>query len=387
MNFHNVLPLFLVGLLSFALAWPIANGSHFYRPLLDAVERGRAVMIDGLRGWLALGVLLTHAACMHSYFSNGTWDSSKAWIYGKAGPVGVSLFFMITSFLFWGRVLRTDGRLNVAEFFRSRVRRIVPMYLASVLLVLVVVAVASGLRLNESPFTIAKQVRPWLTFGFLPNGDINGVQAHHINAVYWTLALEWMFYLALPLLALYHKRWKFAALVAAVVPFCNSSAVLCFLFGALAAWTVERRIIPFKLNKHWMTPLPLSVLLLAFACDDIFAVKPAALLAIFFLFVVKDNSLFGLLATRSARLLGTVSYSIYLLHCIVVFVTVSVANQYWPIASMPIETYMTLMVGAALLTVLLATLTYHRIEHPFIARSGSAAVSPGLGSRLPVGPS
>ena len=48
---------------------------------------------------------------------------------------------------------------------------------------------------------VAKDVRACLSFGFLQDVPINGVRgAHYINAVYWTLAYEWMFYLALPLL-------------------------------------------------------------------------------------------------------------------------------------------------------------------------------------------
>src|SRR4051794_17854601 len=156
MHFESLLLLVAVGTLCFLVTWPIAKASTFYRTLLAGMDKDRTAMVDGLRGWLALGVLLTHAACMHSHFSNGTWDSSRAWIYGQTGPVGVSLFFMVTAFLFWGRVLRTQGGLNVQAFFRSRVRRIVPMYLASVLIVLLVVAFASEFRLHESPIALAK---------------------------------------------------------------------------------------------------------------------------------------------------------------------------------------------------------------------------------------
>ena len=382
MPFETLAPLFLVGTASFLLAWPIARGSAFYRSVLAGIETGRAGMVDGLRGWLALGVLLSHAACMYSFFKDGTWDSGWAGIYGQTGGVGVALFFMVTAYLFWGRVLRKDGQLQVAEFFQSRVRRIVPMYAVSLLIVFIIVAVASGFQLNESPVTLLKQIRPWLTFGFMRDGDINGVRAHHIEAVYWTLAYEWCFYLALPFMALCHRGWKFAALICAVVFFSVSSVIVCFVFGAVAAWIVERNFIPFKLDSHWLTPLPIAALLLAFAYPEIFAWAPAALLFVFFLFVVKDNSLFGLLATSSAKLLGTVSYSIYLLHCIVVFVMVSAANRFVPVSEMSAETYAMLIVAAALLTVLLSTASYRYVEHPFLARtlnkpSAARASAPG----------
>jgi peptidoglycan/LPS O-acetylase OafA/YrhL len=391
MGFNSVLPIFMVGLLCFLVAWVLAVRSRFYRELITGMQNGRTRMIDGLRGWLALGVFFTHTACIYFYFRDGTWDSSSGGIYGLAGQAGVALFFMVTAFLFWGRIMRTEGRWDVIEFFASRVRRIVPMYLVSVFFVLLVVAVASGFELRVSPYALAKEIRPLLSFGFLRDGDINGVKAHHINAVYWSLAFEWAFYLALPLLALYARGAKFALLILIAGVFCFTQPItLCFVFGALAAWIVERRLIPFSLDKHWLTPLPIAALLLAFTYSDINAFMPELLLFVFFLFVVKDNSLFGLLATRGAKVLGAMSYSIYLVHCIVLFVVISLANKLLPIRSIGIETYMALVAGAAVLTVIACALTYRYVEHPFLTkrqpkglavypRSSPASISLGSG--------
>lgn len=376
MDFSNPLLALFVGLMCFLLAGSIATGSRFYRTVLAGMEHGRTRMIDGLRGWLALGVLLTHAGNMHAYFSGGTWVSPHAGVYGRLGPVGVCLFFMVTAFLFWGRVIRTDGRLDVAQFFISRVRRLVPMYLVSVVVVLGVVALLSGLALHVSLYTLVKEARPWFAFGFMSYGDINGVTgAHYIDAAYWTLAYEWLFYLALPLLALCHRGWKFGVLLAlAALYLFSASVALCFIFGALAAWLVERKLLPSALQSLWLAPLPLAGVALALTYPDTYGFVPELLLFIFFLFIVGDNSLFGFLATRAAKLLGTVSYSLYLLHCIVLFVAVWVANSLWPIQSMPMQVYGSLVVCVALVTVLLSVVTYRHIEHPFLVkRVGPAA--------------
>lgn len=385
MNFTTPVAAIFVGFMCFLLAWSIANGSEFYRNVLARMEKGRTSMIDGLRGWLALGVLLTHAAVMYSYFDRETWDGSYAWIYGRLGPMGVCLFFMVTGFLFWGRVIRTDARLDVAQFLVSRVRRIVPMYLLSVVIVLIVVAVESGFKLHVSAYALAKEIRPWFAFGFMPYGEINGVkEAHYINAAYWTLAYEWAFYLALPLLALHHRGRKFVLLLALAVFFSTSMPVVfCFIFGALAAWIAERRLIPFPLNQHWLTPLPLAGLLLALTYQNTYSFVPELLLFIFFFFVVNDNSLFGLLATRAAKMLGTVSYSIYLLHCIVLFVVVSLANALWPVKLMPIEIFISLVVCVALLTVLLSAVTYRHIEHRFLLKHAGPEPARAVGLTQP----
>lgn len=354
---------------------------HLELPLAGGTQR--VEMIDGLRGWLALGVLFHHAAHMHSYFTRGEWDFGSWRLFGDAGAVGVCLFFMVTAYLFWGRVLRADGRLAVGEFYRSRIRRIVPMYLASVLMVLAVVAVLSHFELHVSLATLAKQLRAWFSFGFLYQGEINGIKdAHYIDAVYWTLAYEWGFYLLLPLLALFARGVLFPLMLAVAALYCASAPVtLCFICGALVATIIERRVIPFSLASRWLTPLPLAALLLAFDEAHAYAPTSIALLSVFFLFVVKDNSLFGLLATRGAKLLGTVSYSIYLVHCIVLYCVVALVNAYVPIPALSAGAYLVIVGVAAVLTVLLSARTYRHIEHPFISKRGRPASEPAMSAR------
>ena len=376
-----------INLACFFVARSLALRSGFFRRHLELPLAGgtqRVEMIDGLRGWLALGVLFHHAAHMHSYFTRGEWDFGSWRLYGDAGAVGVCLFFMVTAYLFWGRVLRADGRFPVGEFYWSRLRRIVPMYLASVLMVLAVVAVLGHFELHVSLATLAKELRAWFSFGFLYQGEINGVKdAHYIDAVYWTLAYEWSFYLLLPLLALFARGLLFPLMLAVALLYCLSAPVtLCFICGAVVATLVERRLIP-SLASHWLTPLPLAALLLAFDNAHAYAPMSIALLAVFFLFVVKDNSLFGVLATRGAKLLGTVSYSIYLVHCIVLYCAVALVDAYIPIGALSAETYLVIVAMAAILTVLLSALTYRHIEHPFITRRGSPAAGPAVRPRRP----
>src|ERR687898_120425 len=93
--------------------------------------------------------------------------------YGSAAHGGVALFFMITGFLFWLRVLRTGDAFDTRAFFVSRLRRLTPMYLMSVLMALAVVAAASGFVLRDGPAGLARDLRPWLSFGFMRTGELN----------------------------------------------------------------------------------------------------------------------------------------------------------------------------------------------------------------------
>src|SRR3954465_6993964 len=112
MSIASVWPFVVINGACFALAWLLLARSPFYRELIDSLESGRAEMIDGLRGWLALGVFFEHVADAWSYRHGGPWEAVDAPFYQVTGPVAVSLFFMITGFLFWGRVLRSEDRLD-----------------------------------------------------------------------------------------------------------------------------------------------------------------------------------------------------------------------------------------------------------------------------------
>lgn len=370
MSFDPFHPLAAAAILAlcFALSAAILGGSTFYRQVVDEAGPNRFESIDGLRGYLALFVLFTHLANNYAYHVTGRWDGSDAHFHGMIGGAAVSVFMMITGFLFWRRVLRTKGTFDTAALYRSRIRRLVPMYLVSVGMVVLVVLALTGFTLRTSPVDFLRDLRPWLSFGFITTGDLNGLQdARIINAVYWTLALEWAFYAALPLLALFSKGWRFWLLCAIAFYFgLRSPLWLSFVFGAWAALAVERGYLTGRLASPWLAPLPLAAFAACFLFPGVYALVPGLLLFVFFLFVVDGNSIFGLLTNRPAKLLGAISYSVYLVHCIVVFVVMHCVSLAVPIAQLrPLE-YWGWSAFAGLVTVALSALTYRSVEHPFI---------------------
>src|SRR5436190_1987630 len=148
MDFSSPLPWFAVCALCLLLAAGIGRSSGFYAEQLAAAS-GRFETIDGLRGFLALGVFGGHVVNMYILRTAGTWGSADVPpFYPRAAMAGVALFFMITAFLFWLRVLRSGAAFDVRAFLASRLRRLTPMYLASVLIALGGVASASGFVLR-----------------------------------------------------------------------------------------------------------------------------------------------------------------------------------------------------------------------------------------------
>jgi len=329
-----------------------------------AKPSGRYETIDGLRGFLALGVFGEHALSMRGLYAGGEWGAGVPEGYLRASSGGVALFFMITAFLFWGRVLKAGEGFDVRAFLASRVRRLTPMYLASVLMVLAVAAGASGFALHVPPVELFHELRAWFSFGFIPGGELNGVRdAHAINAVYWTLAYEWLFYLALPLAALYARgAWALVPIALLLVFGTVAPIVYCFLFGALTAAIVRKKSFELK-NFGWIAPLALVAWFFAAPLPKL---AQYALLFVFFLLVVQGWSAFGLLRTRAAKMLGLASYSLYLTHCIVLYVAIGLASHALSIASLGATQYWTLAGLAALGAVALSALTYRYVEFPFL---------------------
>lgn len=369
MSFSNPLWWFAIVALCMALGAAYARSSAFYRERLDEAGGGRFGTIDGLRGYLALGVFGTHAVNMYTLHTSGEWAAGVAPFYASASRAGVALFFVITGFLFWLRVLRSGDAFEVRAFFVSRLRRLTPMYLMSVLMVLAVVAAASGFVLRDGPAALARDLRPWLSFGFMRTGELNGLdEARYVNAVYWTLAYEWTFYVALPFLAVFARSWRGGlALGITVLVFGTQSPIIYnFLAGAAAAWLVHRGILKTELQCPWLGAVPVAALALYFLFPGVHGLLQALLLFVFFIFVVHGFSLFGLLHSRSAQFLGLVSYSIYLTHCIALFATVHAAHAVLPLAELEPAEYWALAALAAAGSVLLSALTYRYVEYPFI---------------------
>jgi len=73
--------------------------------------------------------------------------------------------------------------------------------------------------------------------------------------------------------------------------------------------------------RHHLSAVP--VILLIIGClalfRGVYTALPMALLSVAFIFIAAGNTLFGALAWKGSRLIGEVTYSVYLLHGIVLF--------------------------------------------------------------------
>ncbi|HET9644342.1 MAG TPA: acyltransferase, partial [Burkholderiaceae bacterium] len=370
----------------FLIAHLVARKSHFFsRQLEREAAASRFLALDGLRGLLALSVFVHHAAITQAFLHTGAWQTPPSRFYTNLGQGGVALFFATTAFLFWTKGLTSEHNFNMQILLWSRVCRLVPMYLVSALLALSIVATLTKFHLMQSIPTVVKQVLLVFAFGFAAPNEINGI----LNAwtllfsVAWSLAYEWMFYLLLPLALLFSRGIGLVILLAAasvfIAAFSTSSVEWYFIAGIVSAAIIRRnpmKIVHF-LRGHLAAALGIISLAVAiFGFDSAYGLQPAVPLFVFFLIIVGGNTLWGLLASRAARLLGMVSYSIYLLHSMVLFIFFRMTDG----RALGIFAFWFAVAVAGIFIVLLSTLTYRVVEYPFLQRRYPDWLS-GIGTR------
>lgn len=291
----------------------------------------RFASIDGLRGYLAFGVFLHHACLWFFYPRSGAWQLPPSRLYTHLGHSSVALFFMITGFLFFSKLIDARERpLDWLRLFVSRVLRLVPLYLVVMLLLFAAVAALSGGELHEPARTVTKQALRWLGFTMLGNPPINQVEATKIvvAGVTWSLPYEWFFYGLLPLLALtvgVRPGWPwllvgFATLAGLLNWHALPVHLWAFAGGIAAAWGAR-----WPALCRFAAGRPATFLLLAALATAVGGFPVAthlgvvALLGLAFVLVACGNTGFGLLLHPASRLLGDMAYSVYLLHGMLLF--------------------------------------------------------------------
>ena len=105
----------------------------------ESNNENRFKNIDGLRGFLALGVFIHHASIWQQFIHTQKWEAPKSNLYIQFGNTGVALFFMITGFLFVTKLLNYKKDIfNWKSFFIQRFFRLFPMYIFSVLMMFII---------------------------------------------------------------------------------------------------------------------------------------------------------------------------------------------------------------------------------------------------------
>lgn len=352
-------------------------------PIPDASRRIGCV--DGLRGYLALLVMMHHFDLWMAKTHDGAaWGNSSLLLFHNFGPGGVALFFMTTGLVFYPRIRRGFAKVDWRATYISRLFRILPLQL-----VMVAVAVAISLymargmargdvvgNLKALAFWISSYGEPPL-FGYQDSGSINAY-------VLWSLWFEWIFYFfLLPLLALIrdHTRSRIPGWVipAVLVPiglivepliqhfFKHPTLMLYLPLFACGMIGFELRENP-KARRILASPAVaiLSAALLIFAAIsawDPYTLPQLPAYALFFACIAAGNAFGGLFALRGSVVLGEISFGLYLIHGTVLYVLFTFILP----TDLPLTTAYATLPLAAVAAVLVSAAAHIVIEKPGIA--------------------
>lgn len=272
------------------------------------MKQHRLLELDALRGIAALCVVLYHYFFRYDEIYGHT-GIPVAW--AELGQYGVQLFFMVSGFvIYW-----TLGRVATPmDFVVSRASRLYPAYWIAILLTFTVVQIA-GLPGRETSVFEAL-----VNFTMLQEF----VRVDSVDGVYWTLTIELIFYFWMFMFYLIQRlNWVETWLSALVLLSFGQTMGGYALPGAIdklllldyAAFFLAG-ICLYKVANGIAGRLTYGYLLLALGST--FPTVPLHVWGIFvlmqFAFYLAISGKLRWLAKRPFVFLGTISYSLYLIH-------------------------------------------------------------------------
>ncbi|MFC4820984.1 acyltransferase family protein [Dokdonella ginsengisoli] len=361
--------------------------------------------LTGLRGVAAGWVMLLHLWLMAEAPRVAPFGLDLTPLLA-CGFLGVDLFFVLSGFLLglpflaWAQGLRPMP--DLPRFLKRRALRVLPAFYVQ----LAILVLAGWLVSGAWPVDW-RQLLAYLSMEFV----FFEVVGPLLNGVWWSLPVEWNFYLVLPLLgfAFARARWWLVALgvLVAVVGFrlaCydwllerRMSGLFSypsiiqlparldeFLFGMLGAWFHLRGVRPSPRTLHVLLAAGLAgvgaVIAVIYGRGDIFATADApwifvhatligaALALIVYASAERARLAEALFSGRVLAFLGTISYSLYLWHAVVFQVAQRSGLTHWR----PIANFATLALLLIPVALLLSWLSYRLTEHPFLVTAPAA---------------
>jgi peptidoglycan/LPS O-acetylase OafA/YrhL len=376
--FYSIWPSVVILLLLLSIAaTPLFSGAD--SPPVPSKER--LSTLDGLRGFLALSVYFHHAAIYYGYMRDGRWRLPPSHIYALLGPVAVSMFFMITGYLFWTKIVQEKGKPDWVKLYVGRIFRIGPIYWSAISVMMFVVLCLTGFKLRVSIIVLFESIIKWLCLGALAERPINDYSSTGVLLAYvtWSLRYEWLFYISLIFIAIFARRKAVSVLfptlglflVLCYVGWCGAKGlpdrdgpfVGLFLFGMSTA--AIRFLTPRFPLPNWLSSTLVCVLLAAlfYYFEDPYRVGALCLMGFAFFLLANGATIFGILISRPARRLGDVSFGIYLLQGLVLaatFSTQSVRN----FAMTSALWYWVIILVAGVILISVATIAHVLIERP-----------------------
>ena len=330
--------------------------------------------LDGLRAVSVIAVVWHHTS------------GKPGPLISQKGYLGVELFFAISGFLITTLLVRERGRtggISLRKFYARRALRIFPLYYATLLAYIVLVAATQretpeGRQFFRNLPAFATYTSNW----FVEVNDTGTTIFYYA----WSLATEEQFYLLWPPLLLATlaiscrkpRVWPALAVLATLIAISQGARMIAdlstvpwripaslslpILLGAAVAIVLNDRrgfdAICTILGRRWSAPVAFTLMVILMANNGSKeAIQVVMVCVVVSVCVVERTMLHPLLQWRPLAFVGVISYGIYLLHMLCANLVRRVIH----------DRYGTAVFAATLITVIVvAYLSFRYFESPLL---------------------
>ncbi len=353
-----------------------------YIPAVDHIRAFASVLIVVYHSYQLISQKLRYGGA----FSLERWIEAGSWLEAVVveGHTAVAIFLVLSGFLFTHGALGKD--LAYGTFLRNRLLRIYPLFL----FLLVV-----GIGAFPEAFHLVPFLQSVLGFANLQGA----VQLDAVSGMFWTVGIEFQFYLVFPFLLGFADRGgarPLLLLILATIVFRSIGFALGGDVHGLTYWTLVGRVdqflfgmlaaLFFRSRYCRETPMALGLIPVTVAMVGLLAAFNAAggwpakaawkMLwptvegfgwAVFLLCYLCAARHIPPRVSRAIAAVGVISYSTYLIHYMVIRVAVSNGWILGIAGGSPESAGLLTGFGLILpLVLVIATLSYHAIERPFL---------------------
>ncbi len=304
-------------------------------------------IINNLRGFAALSVCLFHFVCGTVNYINDATTLKIA----TFGYYGVQLFFVISGIVIPLSLLKSNfSLLKFPTFFLKRIIRIEPTYIIAIITSLLILAIKHNLnQVSISQIT--------LHLGYLIPFYLNKYK--WLNEVFWTLAIEFQYYLIISILILLVIKNQFIGRLLfyacfLVMPFIFDNPNFFLMYAPI--FLIGCNFCLFFLNKtkviEFITVFIIAIIVTCLKIGITDAIIATVAICIIHLFKNYSNKLLNFF--------GTISYSFYLFHTIIGAAIVNVlSHKFVQVWQKPI-----VILAGISVTIILSYIIYILIEKP-----------------------
>ncbi|WP_343552103.1 acyltransferase [Pantoea sp.] len=338
--------------------------------------------LTSLRFFAAMGVFIHH---FHFFEHTKSAFAQQVYKVFYEGFVGVTFFYILSGFIisYSYNQHKKAGKYSIPQFLRNRVARLYPTHLLTL-------AIAASVYLTKEAWAyvdmntlyanilLAQSIFPSIPYFF------------GFNGVSWSVSTEMFFYLGFILLVTFNTKQLIGiwiALLAMIIwflTFMSSSDVaywalyinpvfraVDFVTGMLLFRLYVSRDFAMTFKKATALEIVSLVALAGFAFVgmkhvnmllrlDIYYIAPMA--AVVFIFAIGKGWVSKLLSNRYLVLLGEASFSLYMIHQILINYAVREYSSWVNIDSM--KSVITFMVPVILIGVVFSVVMYKLFEKP-----------------------